>query len=53
MVNIKKYNDLKGRVWTDGGIPKWIFRTGGLEYEDLPAQIKTIYNHILDNNPGY
>ena len=53
MVNIKKYNDLKGRVWADGGIPKWIFRTGGLEYEDLPIQIKTIYNHILDNNLGY
>jgi mannosyltransferase OCH1-like enzyme len=53
MAEIKKYKDLKNRVWTEGGIPKWIFRTGGLEYEDLPVQIQTIYTHILDNNPEY
>jgi hypothetical protein len=53
MVEIKKYKDLKNRVWTDGGIPKWIFRTGGLEYENLPVGIQTIYTHILNNNPEY
>lgn len=53
MSEIKKYKDLKGRVWTEGGIPKWIFRTGGLEYENLPVTITTIYTHILDQNPGY
>lgn len=50
---IKTYNDLKGRVWTDGGIPKWIFRTGNLEYDNLPIKIKTMYRTILTNNPEY
>ena len=53
MTEIKKYKDLKGRKWTEGGIPKWIFRTGGLEYENLPPTITTIYTHILNQNPGY
>jgi mannosyltransferase OCH1-like enzyme len=53
MSEIKKYKDIKGRRWTEGGIPKWIFRTGGLEYENLPPTITTIYTHILDQNPGY
>jgi mannosyltransferase OCH1-like enzyme len=53
MAEIKKYKDIKGRKWSEGGIPKWIFRTGGLEYEDLPEDIKTMYRHILNNNPGY
>lgn len=47
------YKDLKGRVWSDRGIPKWIFRTGNLEYDDLPIKIKTMYQTILDNNPKY
>jgi mannosyltransferase OCH1-like enzyme len=50
---IKTYKDLKGKVWTDGGIPKWIFRTGNLEYDDLPIKIKTMYKNILNNNIGY
>jgi hypothetical protein len=53
MAEIKTYKDLKGRIWTDDGIPKWIFRTGGLEHKDLPAQVTAIYHHIMDNNPGY
>jgi hypothetical protein len=53
MSEIKKYKDIKGRKWTEDGIPKWIFRTGGLEYENLPPTITTIYTHILDQNPGY
>lgn len=53
MFEIKKYKDIKGRKWQGDEIPKWIFRTGGLEYEALPNEIKTIYRHILENNPGY
>jgi mannosyltransferase OCH1-like enzyme len=53
MSDIKKYKDIKGRKWTESGIPKWIFRTGGLEYEDLSFEITTLYSHILNNNPEY
>lgn len=50
---IKKYQDLKGRKWTDRGIPKWIFRTGPLEHKDLPDEIKQIHLDVLSKNPGY
>lgn len=52
-VEVKTYKDIKGRKWTEGGIPKWIFKTGPIAYDDLPIEIKKIHYQILRDNPGY
>ena len=50
---IKTYKDLKGRVWTKGGIPKWIFRFGNDSLEKLHPEVVKIYHRQLDDNPEY
>jgi len=51
---INTYKDLKGRVWGDEGIPKWIYRSGYFDLEDLPEVITSIYvNELIGKNPGY
>lgn len=50
---IKTYKDLKGRVWKDDSIPKWMIRTGTTEVSELPDKIVTLYTSALDNNPEY
>lgn len=50
---IKTYEDFKGRVWKEEGIPKWIFRTGNEPLENLYPEIIQIYARQLRNNPGY
>jgi len=53
MAKIKTYQDLRGRKWVYGGIPKWIFRTGASEHGDLPEEIQKIHFDILEKNPDY
>jgi hypothetical protein len=50
---IKTYQDFKGRVWREEGIPKWIFRTGNESLENLHPEVVQIYTKQLENNPGY
>jgi mannosyltransferase OCH1-like enzyme len=50
---IKTYRNLKGKTWKEEGIPKWIFKTGPFELDNLPEVYKYIYQDILKNNPGY
>lgn len=51
---IKTYKDLKDRVWEGEGIPKWIYRSGSFDFENLPTLVKAIYEkEIIAKNPGY
>lgn len=50
---INTYKDLKGKVWQEDGIPKWIFKTGPFEVNDLPEVYKHIFLDMLDKNPSY
>jgi mannosyltransferase OCH1-like enzyme len=50
---IKTYKDLKGRVWNEPGIPKWIFRFGNDPLEQLNSDVYKMYQRQLENNPEY
>jgi mannosyltransferase OCH1-like enzyme len=50
---IKTYGDLKGRTWNNYGIPKWIFKTGPNEVNDIPEVYKYVFLDMLDKNPEY
>ena len=50
---ISTYKDLKEKVWQEGGIPKWIFKTGPYELDELPEVYKYIFLDMLDKNPKY
>jgi mannosyltransferase OCH1-like enzyme len=50
---ISTYKDLKEKVWQEGGIPKWIFKTGPFELDELPELYKHIFLDMLDKNPSY
>lgn len=50
---IKSFEHIKDRKWEGNDIPKWIFRTGKHEINDLPEEIIYLYRETLDLNPGY
>jgi mannosyltransferase OCH1-like enzyme len=50
---IKTYKDLKGRTWNQPVIPKWIFKTGPFEVNELPEIYKHLFLDMLEKNPGY
>lgn len=51
---IQTYKDLKGRKWEGEGIPKWIYRSGPMSLEELPDNVRTVYEkQILEANPQY
>jgi len=50
---IQTYKDLKGRIWNQPGIPKWIFKSGPKKLEDLPEVYVNMYLDMLKDNPGY
>jgi hypothetical protein len=50
---IRTYQDFKGKEWRDGGIPKWIFKTGPMSEDALPEVMKYIFYDMIDKNPGY
>lgn len=50
---LNTYKDLKGRKWEIGGIPKWIFKTGPFDLENLPEVYKHIYLDMLNKNATY
>jgi hypothetical protein len=50
---IQTYKDLKGRVWDQPGIPKWIFRAGNEPLENLNSEIVDLYTKQLYENPNY
>lgn len=51
---LKTYKDLKGKKWEGDGIPKWIYRSGPMSLEDLPDNVRTVYEkQTLERNPGY
>lgn len=50
---IRTYQDFKGKVWREGGIPKWIFKTGPFSADALPEVMKHIFWEMAEKNPGY
>jgi mannosyltransferase OCH1-like enzyme len=50
---IKTFKDLQDRKWEGEGIPKWIFKTGPFQIDELPELYKYIFEDILKDNPGY
>lgn len=50
---IRTYQDFKGKVWREGGIPKWIFKTGPFSADALPEVMQHIYWDMASKNPGY
>ena len=50
---IRTYQDFKGKVWREGGIPKWIFKTGPFNADSLPEIYKHIFWDMTNKNPGY
>lgn len=50
---IRHYQDFRGKEWREGGIPKWIFKTGPFSHGDLPEVMKAIYTETAEKNPGY
>jgi hypothetical protein len=50
---IQRYKDLRGRLWNEPTVPKWIFRTGNESLENIHPKIANIYNTQLENNPSY
>lgn len=51
---IQTYKELKGRTWGQDNIPKWIYRTGPMSLENLPDNVRAVYeDNILAKNPGY
>lgn len=50
---VRPYKDFKGKEWREGGIPKWIFKTGPFQNGDLPEVMKLVYYEMSEKNPGY
>lgn len=50
---VRFYQDFNGKEWREGGIPKWIFKTGPFSHGNLPDVMKAIYTETAEKNPGY